>query len=80
VRDRPQAVGGDAEYFQIPQQAVSQHLQALVDAGLVEARADGRRRLYVIDEKRLEAWTRSRRGRTKRVRPAYCSERGAEVW
>jgi len=55
VRDRPHSVGEIQDHFRISQQAVSQHLQVLAEAGLVEARADGRRRLYVIDQKGLEA-------------------------
>lgn len=37
------------ERMEISQPAVSQHLRALRDAGLVTTRADGARRLYAID-------------------------------
>jgi DNA-binding transcriptional ArsR family regulator len=39
----------------ISQPAVSQHLKVLREAGLVSARADGTRRLYVLDEAGFEA-------------------------
>jgi DNA-binding transcriptional ArsR family regulator len=39
----------------ISQPAVSQHLKALREAGLVSARAEGTRRLYALDEAGLEA-------------------------
>lgn len=39
----------------ISQPAVSQHLKALREAGLVTARAEGTRRLYAIDEAGLDA-------------------------
>jgi DNA-binding transcriptional ArsR family regulator len=46
VRHGPRSVGEIAAQFDITQQAVSQHLQVLRDAGLVEVRRDGARRLY----------------------------------
>jgi DNA-binding transcriptional ArsR family regulator len=48
VRDEPRSVNDIAEHFDISQQAVSQHLQVLRDAGLVAVRRDGQRRLYVV--------------------------------
>lgn len=48
VRDRPLSVSEITGHFEITQQAVSQHLQVLHDAGLVESRRDGRRRLFVV--------------------------------
>ncbi|HEV8462670.1 MAG TPA: metalloregulator ArsR/SmtB family transcription factor [Gaiellaceae bacterium] len=48
VRDEPRSVGEIAEHFDITQQAVSQHLQVLRDAGLVAVRKDGQRRLYLV--------------------------------
>jgi DNA-binding transcriptional ArsR family regulator len=48
VRATPRSVGEIAERIDITQQAVSQHLQVLRDAGLVAARQDGTRRLYAI--------------------------------
>lgn len=48
VRDEPRSVGEIAEHFDITQQAVSQHLQALKQAGLVAVRKDGQRRLYLV--------------------------------
>jgi DNA-binding transcriptional ArsR family regulator len=55
VRDGPRSVGEIRDHFQISQQAVSQHLQVLAEAGLVAAHAEGRRRLYVVDPDGLEA-------------------------
>ena len=46
VRDEARSVGEIAERFDITQQAVSQHLQVLRGAGLVDVRREGTRRLY----------------------------------
>jgi DNA-binding transcriptional ArsR family regulator len=47
VRDDELRAGEIAHYFPaISRPAVSQHLRVLSDAGLVEVRADGNRRLY----------------------------------
>lgn len=85
VRDGPQSVNEIAKHFQITQQAVSQHLQVLRDAGLVDVRPEGQRRLYVIRPEgleaveeflaemwptKLEALKRSVEGRRGRGRPA----------
>jgi DNA-binding transcriptional ArsR family regulator len=48
VRDEPRSVGEIAEHFDISQQAVSQHLRVLHDAGLVLVRPEGQRRMYVV--------------------------------
>jgi DNA-binding transcriptional ArsR family regulator len=48
VRDEARSVNEIASHFEITQQAVSQHLQLLKDAGLVAVRPDGRRRLYAV--------------------------------
>lgn len=40
--------------FGISQPAVSQHLKVLREAGFTTVRADGQRRLYAIDSRRLE--------------------------
>jgi DNA-binding transcriptional ArsR family regulator len=55
VRDGPRSVNEIAAHFDITQQAVSQHLQVLKDAGLVAVRADGQRRLYLVRPEGLEA-------------------------
>ncbi len=55
VRVTPRSVGEIAERVDITQQAVSQHLQVLKDAGLVAARQDGTRRLYQIRPEGLES-------------------------
>jgi DNA-binding transcriptional ArsR family regulator len=57
VKDQPRAAGEIAENFEVSQQAVSQHLQVLRDAGLVEVRPDGQRRLYVLKPDALHAVT-----------------------
>lgn len=48
VRDQALSVNEIAECFEVSQQAVSQHLHVLRDAGLVEVRPEGQRRLYVV--------------------------------
>jgi DNA-binding transcriptional ArsR family regulator len=48
VRDEPRSVNEIAEHFEVTQQAVSQHLHVLRDAGLVEVQPQGQRRLYVM--------------------------------
>jgi DNA-binding transcriptional ArsR family regulator len=58
VRATPRSVGEIAEQVDITQQAVSQHLQVLRDAGLVAARQDGTRRLYEIRPEGLESLDR----------------------
>ena len=55
VRATPRSVGEIAEQVDITQQAVSQHLQVLKDAGLVAVRQDGTRRLYVIRPEGFES-------------------------
>ena len=46
VWDRERAAGEIAAEFDVTFGAVSQHLRVLREAGLVEVRKDGRRRLY----------------------------------
>jgi DNA-binding transcriptional ArsR family regulator len=58
VRDTPRSVGEIGEHFDITQQAVSQHLQVLADARLVDVRRDGKRRLYVVNPHGLETLER----------------------
>jgi DNA-binding transcriptional ArsR family regulator len=48
VRSGPRSVGEIAAHIDITQQAVSQHLQVLADAGLLAVRREGTRRLYAI--------------------------------
>lgn len=48
LRDEPRSVSELARQFDISQQAVSQHLQVLKDAGLVAVRPAGQRRLYLL--------------------------------
>jgi DNA-binding transcriptional ArsR family regulator len=58
VRATPRSVGEIAEQVDITQQAVSQHLQVLRDAGLVAVRQHGTRRLYAIRPEGLESLDR----------------------
>jgi DNA-binding transcriptional ArsR family regulator len=55
VRDGPRSAGEIGQHFEISQQAVSQHLQVLAEAGLVDVRQAGRRRLYVLNPDGLRA-------------------------
>ena len=55
VKDRPRSVNEIASHFDISQQAVSQHLQVLRDAGLVAVRPQGQRRLYVVRPEGFES-------------------------
>jgi DNA-binding transcriptional ArsR family regulator len=48
VRDQPRSVNEIAAQFDITQQAVSQHLKVLREAGLVAVRPQGQRHLYVV--------------------------------
>ena len=55
VRDRPRSVNEIADHFDITQQAISQHLKVLKDAGLVAVRPHGQQRLYVVRPEGLDA-------------------------
>jgi DNA-binding transcriptional ArsR family regulator len=48
LRGGPLAVGEIAAQMDVTQQAVSQHLAVLGQAGLVEARREGTRSLYLV--------------------------------
>ena len=52
---RAMSVGEIADCLPVSRPAVSQHLKVLKDAGLVEAEADGTRRVYRVDPKGIEA-------------------------
>lgn len=54
LRDEPRSVTEICAHVDVSQQAVSQHLHVLADAGLVTVRAEGRQRLYALDPKGLE--------------------------
>jgi DNA-binding transcriptional ArsR family regulator len=54
VLEQELPVGELAERAGVSQPAASQHLKVLRDAGLVEGRVDGRRRLYRVDIEGLE--------------------------
>lgn len=53
------SAGDLARQFRLTQPAVSQHLRALRDAGLVRVRRDAQRRMYSIDGRglaQIDAW------------------------
>lgn len=54
LRAGPLAVGAVAGGMPVSRPAVSQHLKVLKDAGLVEERRDGARRIYGVRRKGLE--------------------------
>jgi DNA-binding transcriptional ArsR family regulator len=67
LADAPQSVGSLAAGLPVSRPAVSQHLKALKEAGLVEDQAQGTSRIYRIDPQGLgpirrwldEQWERS---------------------
>jgi DNA-binding transcriptional ArsR family regulator len=60
LRDGEQPVGGLVAAKGLSYSLVSQHLQVLLDAGVVARRPDGRRRIYRLDAAPLQLvhdWT-----------------------
>lgn len=55
LRDGPRPVGEIARGLPVTRPAVSQHLKVLKEAGLVDDRSEGTRRIYHIDPKGLGA-------------------------
>lgn len=55
LRHGPRPVGEIARGLPVTRPAVSQHLKVLKEAGLVNDRSDGTRRIYQIDPKGLGA-------------------------
>ena len=55
LRSGPNPVGEIARDLPVSRPAVSQHLKVLKEAGLVEDRSEGTRRIYQIDPKGLGA-------------------------
>jgi DNA-binding transcriptional ArsR family regulator len=55
VRDEARSVNDIAQHFDVTQQAVSQHLKVLRDAGLVTVQPHGQRRLYAARPEGLTA-------------------------
>jgi DNA-binding transcriptional ArsR family regulator len=51
----PSAVGELARELPVSRPAVSQHLKVLKEAGLVVDRAEGTRRLYMLDPRGIDA-------------------------
>ena len=58
LRKGPRSVGVLARGLPVSRPAVSQHLKALKEAGLVDDRAEGTRRVYFIDPHGLAALRR----------------------
>ena len=59
LASRERSAGDLARKFSISQPAVSQHLKALRDAGVVRVRKDAQRRMYSIDGRglaQIDAW------------------------
>jgi DNA-binding transcriptional ArsR family regulator len=59
VRDAPRPVGEIVAAIGLTQPGTSKHLRVLREAGLVEVRPDGRRRLYALRPEplaELDAW------------------------
>ncbi len=54
LRKGPRSVGELAEGLDVSRPAVSQHLRVLKDARLVTDRAEGNRRLYVVNPRGIE--------------------------
>ena len=60
-----QAAGDIVAQFKLSAPAISQHLKALRDAGLVRVRVDGQRRVYSLDPRGLDEiddWVKRVRG------------------
>ena len=55
LRNGPRAVGEIARGLPVTRPAVSQHLKVLKEAGLVDDRSEGTRRIYQIDPRGLGA-------------------------
>ena len=55
LRAGPKPVGEIAQGLSVTRPAVSQHLKVLKEAGLVDDRSEGTRRIYQIDPKGLGA-------------------------
>ena len=55
VAGEERSAGEIAAEFDVSQPAISQHLKALRDAGLVQVRAEAQRRIYALDPAGLAA-------------------------
>lgn len=59
LRRGPKTVGELASGLPVSRPAVSQHLKVLLDAGLVNAKAEGTRRVYAVSDSgflKLNIW------------------------
>ena len=50
----PQSISRLTDSVQVTRQAVTKHLEALADAGLVRSEKDGRERIWELEPRRLE--------------------------
>ena len=55
VRDDELSAGAIASHFDVSRPAISQHLRVLKDAGLLDERRDGTRRLYALRPEAIDA-------------------------
>jgi DNA-binding transcriptional ArsR family regulator len=65
LADGERSAGEIASHFRTTRPGVSRHLRVLREHGLVQARADGQRRLYSLDPAplaELDAWLAQYRG------------------
>jgi DNA-binding transcriptional ArsR family regulator len=65
LADGERSAGEIASHFRTARPGVSRHLRVLREQGLVQARADGQRRLYSLDPAplaELDAWLARYRG------------------
>src|SRR5688500_9233939 len=82
----PLAAGAIGSKFDLSAPAVSQHLKALREAGLVKVEVDGQRRIYRLDPEglnELDAWLSRVRGfwsdRLDRLEAAIAAEKGEKT-
>jgi DNA-binding transcriptional ArsR family regulator len=54
IRDSELAAGQIADHFRVTRPAISQHLRVLMDAGLIDERREGTKRLYSLKPDGLE--------------------------
>ena len=88
LRGQPRSVNEIAEQFDITQQAVSQHLKVLRDAGLVAVRPQGQRRMYIVRPEGLaglrdflaEFWPDSLERLKQAVESGEPADDGARRW
>ena len=85
VREREMTAGAIARHFKLTRPAVSQHIGILRDAGLLDERRVGAKRLYAINGQNfgelleyLEAFWRSRLRRLKHAAETMARSKGSK--